>query len=285
MPPSGFDDRPVAESRRAWWREPLLHFVVLGGLAFALHRALFGAPSSSYVTAEDAPIEQIREDWLSTHGALPSAEQEAALFREWTEDEILYRRAIELGLDQNDTIVRRRLIQRMRFLLEDTVRIEPPTDAELRGWLAAHPDRFALPAKISFSQRFFSRGKRGAALSSDAQAALGILLEDPDAVTDDDPFFRGSRFDQATPSEIKRAFGEKFADAMADLPLGQWQGPLESSYGLHLVRITERTAASTPALETVRDQVEQDWLQSERARRNDETLAKLRARYAPKGPE
>jgi len=173
----------------------------------------------------------------------------------------------------------------MRFLLEDTVRIEPPTDAELRAWLEAHPDRFALPAKISFSQRFFSRGKRGAALSSDAQAALGILLEDPDAVTDDDPFFRGSRFDQATPSEIKRAFGEKFADAMADLPLGQWQGPLESSYGLHLVRITERTAASTPALETVRDQVEQDWLQSERARRNDETLAKLRARYAPKGPE
>ena len=112
-------------------REPLLHFVVLGGFVFFAHRVLFGAQTSEHVASEDAPVEQIRQDWFAAKGAHPSAEEESALVQEWVEDEILYRRAIELGLDQNDTIVRRRLVQRMRFFLEDTYRIDPPTDAQL----------------------------------------------------------------------------------------------------------------------------------------------------------
>jgi hypothetical protein len=285
MPLSDPDDRPVTEGRRRWWREPLLHFVVLGGLAFFAHRVLFGAPSSEYVAPEDAPIEQIREDWFSAKGARPSAEQEAALVQEWIEDEILYRRAIELGLDQNDTIVRRRMVQRMRFLLEDTSRIEPPTDAQLRAWLERHPRKFALPANSTFTHVFFSRGKRGAELGAAARSALVTLRSNPDATVDGDPFFRGNTFEDATPAEIQRAFGQAFAESIDDLPLGQWSGPVKSSYGLHLVFVSSRTSAEAPKLDTVRDKVEQDWLQSERARLNEEALTKLRARYAPEAPE
>jgi hypothetical protein len=262
-----------------------VHFVVLGGLVFFAHRVLFGAPPSDYVAAEDAPVEQIRQDWFAAKGALPSAEEEVALVQEWVDDEILYRRAIELGLDQNDTIVRRRLVQRMRFFLEDTYRIEPPTDAQLQAWLEEHPHEFAMPAKISFTHRFFSRGKRGTELAADARSALETLQNDSKAVVEGDPFFRGSTFEDITPTDIKRAFGREFEESIADLPLGQWMGPVKSSYGLHLVYVRNRTSADAPKLEAVRAKVEQDWLQAERARHNEEALAKLRARYAPEATE
>ena len=279
------DDRLVTERHRTWWREPLLHFVVLGGFVFFAHRVLFGAQTSEYVVAEDAPAEQIRQDWFAAKGALPNAEEEAALLEEWVEDEILYRRAIELGLDQNDTIVRRRLAQRMRFLLEDTVRIDPPSDAQLQNWLERHPDKFAIPVKVSFTHRFFSRGKRGAELAADAGSALETLQDDSKAAVEGDPFFRGGTFEDITPAEITRAFGTDFGERIDHLPVGQWMGPVKSSYGLHLVYVRNRTSAEAPKLETVRVKVEQDWLQSERARHNEDALAKLRARYAPGGPK
>jgi hypothetical protein len=275
----------VTEGRRAWWREPLVHFVVLGGLVFFAHRVLFGTAPSEYVAAEDAPLEQIRQDWFAVKGAFPSAEEEAALVHEWVDDEILYRRAIELGLDQNDTIVRRRLVQRMRFFLEDTHRIESPTDTQLQAWLEQHPHKFAMPAKVSFMHRFFSRGKRGAELAADARSVLETLQDDSKAVVESDPFFRGSTFEDITPAEIKRAFGTEFGESIADLPLGQWMGPVKSSYGLHLVYVRNRTSAEAPKLETVRDKVEKDWMQAERDRHNEEALARLRARYAPGEPE
>ena len=252
---------------------------------FFAHRLLFGAPPSEYVAPRDAPVEQIRQDWFAAKGALPNAEEEAALVQEWVEDEILYRRAIELGLDQNDTIVRRRLVQRMRFFLEDTYRIERPTDAQLQAWIELQPDKFATPAKTSFTQRFFSRGKRGAELGTVARSTLAALSDDPDATVDGDPFFRGSAFEDATSDEIARAFGRGFAESIDDMPLGEWSGPVASSYGLHLVYVRERSSAGTATLETVRDKAERDWTQAERDRLNEEALGRLRARYAPEAAE
>jgi len=259
--------------------------VVLGGVAFLAHRLVFGAPSSEYVVPANAPVEQLRQDWFAAKGVLPDPKQEAALVREWVDDEILYRRAIELGLDQNDTLVRRRLVQRMRFLLEDTYRIEPPSDAQLQARLEEHPERFAAPSRTSFEQLFFSRGKRGAELGAAARSALETLNEDPKAAVEADPFFRGSTFEELTPVEIERAFGREFAQSMENLPVGQWSGPVTSAYGLHLVYLKDRASAAAPKLDAVRDAVERDWLQSEQTRRNQEALARLRARYSPEEPK
>ena len=273
-------NRSVLEHARAWLREPLVHFVLLGALVFVVHRAVFGGAPSSRVTRRDAPLEQLRQDWFAARGALPSAVEEATLVQEWMDEEVLYRRAIELGLDQNDTVVRRRLVQRMRFLIEDTHRIEPPTEDELESWLEEHPQRFADPPTISFTHRFFSRGKHGAELFAVARVALERMQDDPTAAIDDDPFFRGTDFEDVKPAEVERAFGAEFEEALVDLPLERWAGPVRSAYGLHLVHVSERAAPEAPTLATVREKVERDWMQAERDQRNRNALAKLRARYS-----
>lgn len=267
--------------RKKWWHEPLLQFVFLGGLAFSLHHLLFGSVQSEYVRSADAPIEQFRQDWFASKGAAPSAAEEAALVEEWIEEEVLYRRAVELGIDQNDTIVRRRLVQRMRFLLEDTSHIAAPSDTDLQAWLGQHPARFAAPERISFAHFFFSRGGRGERLGADAQSALKELERDPEASIEADPFFRGSRFTGATPQEIARAFGPEFAAELAQIPLGRWSGPVKSAYGLHLVNLSERLRPTAADLDTVREAVERDWLQAEHARHNQEAVDALRRRYSP----
>ncbi len=274
-----------AEARRRWWREPLLHFLILGALVFTAHHLLFGRSESEYVGPEDAPIEQIRKDSQVVRGRLPSAEEEAALVDEWIEEEVLYRRAVELGIDRNDTIVRRRLAQRMRFLLEDTALLEPPSDEQLRAWLEAHPARFAEAATTSFKHVFFSRSKRGPDLVADAEAALTQLRRDPETIAEGDPFFRGTTFAAASESDIRRAFGRDLTDALTELPVGRWSGPLSSAYGLHLVLVTDRTTRAPPALEEIRARVEEDWTRAERERLNEEALERLKARYAAPVPK
>jgi len=269
---------------RRWLREPLLHFVLLGTAVFAIY-AVIKDPALDPLTDAGAPVEQLVRDWQARTGAPPTDAERARLIREWLEEEALYRRALELGLDQTDTVVRRRLIQRMRFLVEDTTPVPEPEDAALRAWIADHAANYAEPPHLSFEHRFFSRGKRGAHLARDAEAAAEELMASPDASIEADSFPRGELVDDQTPASIARAFGTAFADRILELPVGHWSGPIESSYGLHVVRLTVRVEGEPPSLEAVRDRARADWMYAQRQRRNQQAVDRLIDRYAVKGDD
>lgn len=269
---------------RRWLREPLLHFVLLGTAVFAVYAVIKDRPLDP-LTDADAPVEQLVRDWQTRTGAPPTDAERARLVREWLEEEALYRRALELGLDQSDTVVRRRLIQRMRFLVEDTTPVPEPEDAELRAWIADHVADYSEPARISFEHRFFSRGKRGTHLAADAEAAAEELMASPDASIEADSFPRGEAVREQTPASIARSFGTAFADRLLELPVGRWSGPIESSYGLHVVRLTARIEAAPPSLEAVRERARADWMYVERKHRNQQAVDRLIERYAVKGED
>ncbi len=260
-------------------REPLLHFVVLGTAVFLLY-ALARDSKRAPITEDDAPIEQLVGDWRARTGVAPTPAQQERLVREWMEEEALYRRALELGLDRRDTVVRRRLVQRMRFLIEDTAPVPEPDEAQLRAWIAAHPQDYAVPARVSFEHRFFSRGKRGADLAEDANTAARSLASRPEASVDADPFARGARLDDQTRAQVARSFGAAFADEVFELPVGPWAGPIESSYGLHVVRVTSRRAEAPASLDDVRKKAAADWAYAERQRLNRLALDRIVDRYA-----
>jgi peptidyl-prolyl cis-trans isomerase C len=140
-----------------WLREPVVHFVVLGAAVFVVYALFADTPPPHSLTADDAPIAQLRSDWQARTGAPPSTAEEQRLRANWLEEEALYRRALELGLDESDTIVRRRLVQRMRFLIEDTTPVAEPDDARLREWINAHPGQYIEPALLFLDHVFFSR--------------------------------------------------------------------------------------------------------------------------------
>lgn len=266
-----------------WLREPLVHFLVLGTAVFAAYSQLQDPKPGTRLTKADAPMARLRSDWRERTGSAPTEAEEQRLKEQWLEEEALVRRALELGLDQNDTVIRRRLAQRMRFLIEDTAPVPEPDELQLRAWVAAHPERYGAPPRTSFEQIFFSRAKRGGNLDRDANDAARNLKANPESTVESDPFPRGRLFERYDKDAIVKAFGLNFSEMLDELPVGEWQGPIESSYGLHLVKVTLRAPASPPSLEAVRERARNDWIYEQRKRLNRDAIEAIIRRYDHEG--
>jgi parvulin-like peptidyl-prolyl cis-trans isomerase-like protein len=262
---------------RAMVREPLLHFL-LGGLALFL---LFNLVSDSVRTTDDeivvsaGRIEHMVSIFRKTRQRDPTAEELRGLIDNFITEEVLYREARAIGLDQDDTIIRRRLRQKMEFLLDDFT-IVKPSDEDLQLFLDHNPDRFRADALISFSQVYlneFSREKAEDLLLTLQSGAIDNPLELSES------HLLPYRFDNAPETVIDAQFGERFRTMLFNLDVGRWIGPVESPFGLHLVRIDNIVAAYVPPLSDIRKEVERDWLVDFRQTAQLEILDQMRAGY------
>jgi hypothetical protein len=177
-----------------------------------------------------------------------------------------------MGLDVNDIVVRRRMVQKMELLSQDLALLADPTDAELRAFFAENPDDYQVPPRISFSHVYFNIDQRGAAAQDDAIRVLEALRSaDPQPVSAPelgDRFMLAYDYRLQAPAEIQRSFGSGFAEDLLDMQPG-WNGPIGSGYGLHLVNITERVESRAPEYEEVRDQLVNDFNRIRRDRANE----------------
>jgi len=238
------------------------------------------ARTAREILVTQAHIEALRQDHLRRTGSLPTEEEERRLVARYIDDEVLVREAMRMGMDQGDPIVRRRLIQKMESLMEEFYARAEPDDAEVREYFEAHKERFLEQPRISLTHVFLGRGAdRPAAEGSSVRVLLEKLRAGADPRTMGIPFPLGQSFEQRTHREVAGLFGDSFAKAIADLPEGLWHGPVESSYGIHLVRVDSRTPARQKGLEEVRETVVKE-LKTQRleaAKRSE--LSRLRERY------
>ncbi len=259
----------------AAWRQPTLWFVLLGAAWFAVEWAARDTGVAvEAIVVDPALTEALAAGFETRAGRAPTPPEADALLRDHLDQEILYREAIARHLDAGDPIVRRRLIQKMRFLLEDAP-LTAPDDAALQAWLSAHADRFARPAQVSFEHVFFRRERAPETLA----AALVALRAGEPAADRGDAFVHGTTLRGRTRDQLSGLMGGAFADAVLAQPTGDWQGPLASSYGNHLVKVTEQAPGRLPALSAVRAQVEADWRRAQRALGVARAVDDLRGRY------
>ena len=263
-------------------REPLLHFLVLGAGLFVLFD-LVGTPAEApkdRIVVSAAKVENLAELFRRTWRRPPTAAELDGLIADHVKEEILYREALALGLETDDIVIRRRLRQKMEFVSEDLAAQAEPSEDELRTFLAEHADRFREPSRVSFAQVYLSPERRGAAARSDAERVLVALdAGRTDPAASGDPFLLEQDYVLQTPRDIERLFGERFAAGIAELPVGQWAGPLDSGYGLHVILVRERTPPRLPELDEVRDAVLRDWRAARRDEANRAFYDALRARY------
>lgn len=264
--------------------EPLWLFLLLGSLVFVLDRVTPDAvePSEYRIDLSTEQIERIRAVWLAQTNRLPSQQEMNALVEDTVREEILFREALRLGLDKDDVIVRRRMAQKMGFFLEDASASVTPSESDLREFFDAHVDRYRSPERFSFSHIYLSRDVRGDSTRADAERIL-TSLEDPANATDwrrlGDPFMLLREYAERSEQEIVELFGGTFARTVRDLPIGSWQGPVESAYGLHLVKVEARIAPREPVFEQLRSTVEEDYITEQRRLANENYYRKLRDRY------
>lgn len=249
---------------------------------FGLFRWVAPPRASQEIVVPADAIGGMREDFRRRTGRMPSATDEQAMVDAYVADEVMVREGLSLGLDRGDIIVRRRLIQKMEFLLENSEPVPKPTDAELEAFVAAHAERYASPARVTFTHVFVSSQHAGIDLDAEAKSLEAKLQDGADPATLGDPFLRGREMRLQAQSELANVFGAAFAAAVMKLPENAWSDPIRSSFGLHLVRVSEKRAGTEPVLSAVRERAEREWKEERRQTLDREARARLRARYVVK---
>ena len=251
--------------------------MVAGALLFGVDYLRGGAdPAPNRVTVDAATVDRLEETFRQRQGRPPSEEERAELIDDHIEEEILVREALKLGLHESDRIVRRRLVQAMRFLTEDMTPIEEPTGRELRAYLEEHRDAYAAERRWTLQHVFIPEADAG---RPPLDQRLSDLRDGADWRSMGRPFIHGQTIRSSTRADLAETFGEGFAAAVVDLQEGRWGGPVSSSYGEHLVRVTEVAAEGEVEFEAVADRVEGDWKKARREEANRRAFEQLREAY------
>lgn len=270
----------------AFMREPLVQFLAIGAVLAGLHALAPSAPGApaqvdtlETITVTEGRIEQLEQLFHRTWQRPPTQQELDGLVDAFVREEVLYRAGRALGLGEDDTVVRRRIAQKMEFLMEPAPGELAPTDEALERHLAAFPERFERPARVGFAQVYLDAARRGASLPADVAAVRSALGEGTDPAELGDRTLLPTAVGTEPLPNVARTFGEAFANVLLEAPQGEWTGPVVSSFGVHLVRVDEREPARVPALAEVREAVLADW-QTLRSREvGEERFEEMKARF------
>lgn len=262
-----------------WLKEPLLHFLLLGGAIFLLYNAVSGEGSAEneiYISRGQ------QENLLNTFGRTwqrpPTPQEFQGLLKDYIRQEIAWRESRAMGLDQDDIVIRRRLRQKMEMLAEDVAALVPPTAEQLQDYLDANAEQFAIEPRLTLSHAYFSSDHREDA----RQDASGVLSQIQSGALQPDPGLMGDRLplpvhlEDVSVTEVARLFGQSFAESLGTVEAGRWSGPVESGYGYHLVLVSDWVSGRVPELAEVQDEVQREWM----SQRREETIDGLYDRMA-----
>jgi hypothetical protein len=265
-------------------REPFIHFIFLGLAIFLAYHFLSARADNQpgKIVITQGEITSMVIGFSRTWQRPPTHEELEGLIRDRVREEVYSREAIAMGLDRDDPIIRRRLQQKLEFVTDDVAAVAEPTDAELADYLKTHAASFGGDRRLTFSQVYLDPSRRGEHLAQDANELLIQLRPqglDVDLSSLGDVFLLEHRFEAASTTEIAKQFGEKFAAKLTDTPIGQWFGPVESGYGMHLVFVEARSERRLPELAEVHDAVRREWTNARRLESNEKLFQNLLKHY------
>jgi len=268
-------------------KEPMLHFILLAAGLFMVY-GIISRPGRSEepgkIIVTQGQVENLLDSFIRAWQRPPTPEELAGLVRDHVREEVCCREAIAMGLDKDDTIIRRRLRQKFEFVSEDIATMTDPTDAELDAFFQTHLDMFRIPQRFTFCQLYLNPEIRGHGenMTRYADELLDQLTgagDKLDLSAVGDSFLLDREFAAISADEIAKQFGGKFAAQLNKLAPGQWHGPIESGYGMHLVLVRERTEEHLPALAEVRVAVRREWESARRLQANERFYEKLLKHY------
>jgi peptidyl-prolyl cis-trans isomerase C len=249
----------------------------------------FGQTESEEAIAEntivitEGELDWLANTWQKKWNRAPTETEMMGLVQQQLRETVLYREAISMGLDKDDTIIRRRLAQKLEFLAQDLIQPEPPTDEELKAYFEQNIDRYRMPELITFTHVFLDPDKRDDQTLSDAEKLKAELIAKATVPVENselgDTFMLQSYYPERAEADISKLFGSEFARSIMKLEPETWHGPVLSGYGTHLVYVHALQEFPAPTMEQVAVRVAEDWENDKRTELNDEYIASLLKRY------
>ena len=260
-------------------REPLLHFIAIGGLFFLIYTAVndIGENPTDTIAITPERISQIATVFKGVWNRIPTAEELDNLIEEEVRSEVYYRDALALGLDKNDAMVRRRLRQKMEFLTDTGIYLQEPSTGELETFFAANEQTYHSEPRLAFEQIYLGESPPEDTVSQTLKTLRSETAIDPSTVGQHT--LLPAQLKLSPPDAIDSVFGKGFYNQIAELTPGEWAGPVASVYGTHLIRTLDGQPARIPPLEEVRDFVLQHWKSAKAQENREQDYAKRRSRY------
>ena len=278
-------DHP-ARGQRSPWRmmAHLLAFGLLAALAILLAKGPPGDERDpTRITLTTADLAQVHATFERTWSRPPTAVELQNAFERYVRSEVLYREALARGLDRNNPVVQMSLVRKITMLGTAQAQAAEPTDAELQAYFELRAERYRVPASLSLRQVYLNPDERSDNLGTDAAQLLAILRDrNPEPEELDrlgDVSMLPTTATEASEDELARTFGADFRETVVSLPVGEWLGPVESGYGLHLVRISHREESRIPEWVEVRDRIASDLLYEAAKAAEDQFYAEVLPRY------
>jgi hypothetical protein len=260
--------------------EPMLHFLLIGIALFGAYRWVSPRDSSGgRIVITHGIVDDLVAQHVAARGREPSPTELSYLIESYVRDEILYREGVRLGLERDDIVVKRRVRQKIEMIAEEDASTRPPTDADLSAYLTANQERFVQPAILTFEQVFIGESRSGPGVVHVAAVTREALRKGGDPEELGKPTLLPHRMTRTPADLVARDFGASFADALEKVPVGEWVGPIDSGFGAHYVRVSDRTPAAAPELAAVRDHVVREWENERRQRARNDAYTKMRGEY------
>ena len=261
-----------------WLKDPVTSFVLAGTVIFAVSSFFPNGEISNSIQIKESDLERMIGIYEMQRGRQPSKDELNDLVDQFIKDEIYFRESLRLGLDVNDSIIRRRLVQKLTFLTEDIATIQPISSREAAKYFDQNAENYRVPKRYSFSHRYFSPERREDA-EGDARRALSTGDEG-------DRFMLQREYTDRSLSQIRSFLGDEFANEFKVLEAQtSSQGPIKSSYGWHTILMSEVKDSYIPDFETVRNRVLSEATIELRSSANDVYYDELKSRYDIAYPE
>lgn len=265
----------LKELGQRWLKEPLVHFLIAGALVFWLLSGRAPDLGERRIVVDERVVGGLVQRFYDSFRRPPGQDEIDGMIRDHVKDQVYYREALSLGLDQSDEVVVRRMRRKMESLAVAEAEAATPSDAQLQALLDKDPARYALDPRTSFAQVYLGADTPEARIAADAKL---VQLRKGTAVSGV-PAPLPAQLDQAGTSGIAATFGDEFALTLRNLPQGRWAGPVASGLGLHLVRVTARSAPEKPSVGSVRQRLENDWRSAAIAKAQDTAYAAIAKGY------
>lgn len=268
-----------------FFKEPLFLFILAGILLFISYSALdnYLNRDENIVYVSNNEINQLEQSWESRWNRPPTPTERQGLIDQLIKETVLYKTALEMGLDKDDRVIRGRMVQKLEFLGNDLIRSPQPSEQDLVTFYDKHRQQYIPEEMIIITHIFFNPDKREDETLADADKALVALSSrgefDGDLTGYGDAFMLQNYYPNRTEREIRKLFGVGFAESVFKLEPGTWHGPVLSGYGTHLVYVHSHQKSEIPAFTVVREQVKTDWMVDMQKKLNDRYIEGLMTRY------
>ena len=266
-------------------REPLLLFILAGVMLFIGYQSFnnYLNKEENVIVISKSEIFLLEKSFEKQYNRPPSPEEKDAIMQNTIKEMVLYKTALEMGLDIDDQVIRRRMVQKVEFLGNDLIRPPQPSEQDLLTFYEKHKEQYIPEERITITHIFFNPDKHQDATLKDADKALQVLSSksefDGDVSGYGDAFMLQNYYSGKSKLEVRNLFGNGFTESVFQLEPGKWHGPVLSGYGTHLVYVHHLEKGKLPVLSAVREQVKTDWMADMQKKLNDKYIEELMSRY------